>query len=121
LESLASGHGAEDLVLDISGRIQEHFVLTEIDDTLWLDTEPGHGESLLDYLSKMVFWTKVEPTAADDFAVLSLLGPAALDPSIELAELIPVPAEPYRSVALEGGGVVRRMPWPGGGSLDLVV
>lgn len=121
LESLAPGRGAEDLVLDISGRVQEHFVLTDLDDTLWLDTEPGHGDSLLDYLTKMVFWAKVEPAAADDFAVLTLLGPAALNPAIELAEIIPVPAEPYQSAPLDGGGFVRRMPWPAGGSLDLLV
>src|SRR5699024_818014 len=110
-ESVADGSGAEGLVLDISGRIQEHFVLTDLDGTAWLDTEPGHGGSLLHYLTSMVFWAKVEPQAAEDMAVLTLLGPAALaggpDASAELTALLPVPDGAYASAPLPDGGFVR--------------
>ncbi len=124
-ESVTDGSGAEGLVLDISGRIQEHFVLTDLDGTAWLDTEPGHGASLLHYLTSMVFWAKVEPRPAEDMAVLTLLGPATAaegpDASADLAAVVPVPARAYESVRLPDGGFARRMPWPGGGSVDLVV
>jgi len=66
LERLPAGSGAEDLVLNLKGRVQEHFVLTDRDGTLWLDTEPEHGRSLLEYLEKMVFWADVQPARADD-------------------------------------------------------
>ncbi len=121
LEALPPGAGAEDLVLDISGRVQEHFVLTDRDETLWLDTEPGHGASLLHYLTSMVFWARVEPADTRELAVLSLLGPGALAPDDALAALLTVPDAPYASAPLPGGGFVRRMPWPGAGSLDLLV
>ncbi|QDQ99056.1 YgfZ/GcvT domain-containing protein [Tomitella fengzijianii] len=125
LESLSPDDGAEDLVLDISGRIQEHFVLTDRDDTLWLDTEPGHGRSLLHYLTSMVFWAKVEPQAADDHAVLTILGDGlhatAPQQHPEFASVVPVPERLYASAPLPGGGFVRRMPWPAQGALDLVV
>ncbi|WP_200170885.1 YgfZ/GcvT domain-containing protein [Tomitella cavernea] len=125
LESLSPGDGAEDLVLDIAGRIQEHFVLTDMDDALWLDTEPGHGHSLLHYLTSMVFWAKAEPQAADDHAVLTVLGDGLLADARqhpEFAAVVPVPDhQPYSSSPLPGGGFVRRMPWPGRGALDLVV
>lgn len=121
LEQLPAGSGAEDLVLNLKGRVQEHFVLTDRDGALWLDTEPGHGDSLLEYLEKMVFWADVQPARADDMAVLTLLGPDACADGSPLTALAPVPAGDYESAALPGGGFVRRMPWPQGGSLDLLV
>lgn len=121
LEALPAGNGAEDLVLNLKGRIQEHFVLTDRDGTLWLDTEPGHGASLLEYLDKMVFWADVQPARDDDMAVLTLLGPDAGENDSPLAGLAAIPTGDYESAALPGGGFVRRMPWPQGGSLDLLV
>ena len=119
LEDLPDGASAESLLLDVNGRVEEHFVLTDREGTAWLDTEASHGGSLLGYLTKMVFWSKVEPAVTDELALLSLLGPGVDSP--ELAALIPVPGENYQTAALPDGGFVRRMPWPGGGALDLLV
>ncbi|WP_067492335.1 YgfZ/GcvT domain-containing protein [Nocardia ignorata] len=115
IANLPDGHSAESLDLDLNGRVLHHFVLTDLDGTLWLDTEGGHGTELLGFLQKMVFWADAKPEAAD-FAVLSLLGPETdtLLPALGLGELPGL----YAAVAVPGGGFLRRMP---GDSFDLLV
>ncbi|MGQ0778873.1 MAG: CAF17-like 4Fe-4S cluster assembly/insertion protein YgfZ [Pseudonocardiales bacterium] len=76
---LALGPGAhtEALVLDLHGRVEHHAVVSHVDETVWLDTEPARTPGLLAYLQQMVFWSKVAPRdATDELAVLSLLGPS---------------------------------------------
>ncbi|WP_206037820.1 folate-binding protein YgfZ [Rhodococcus sp. HNM0569] len=116
---LPDGASAENLSLDINGRVEHHFVLTDLEGTTWIDTEAGRGPDLLSFLRKMVFWSQVDPRDGNDLAVLSLLGPDA--PSVLAALELDVPAEPYRAVAIAGGGFVRRMPWPTSSSFDLLV
>lgn len=120
VSELAEGSGTEALVLDANGRVQHHAVLSHVEDTVWLDVEPGAGEGLLGYLSSMVFWSKAEPRAATAaFALLSIVGP---DTSAVLAAAgVALPELPYASIGLPGGGMVRRMPWPGRDAADLLV
>jgi tRNA-modifying protein YgfZ len=140
---LPDGTGTEALVLDAQGRVLHHAVLAHVAQTVWLDTEPGEAPTLLDYLEKMRFWSKVEPRAADELAVLSVVGPetpavlaaagaalpeqfgTAIPRSRHLAPdggaELPRPNSPYASAPLPGGGVVRRMPWPGPDAADLLV
>jgi tRNA-modifying protein YgfZ len=117
---LPDGGGTEALVLDANGRVLHHAVLAHLDGTVWLDTEPGDGPVLLEYLEKMRFWSKVEPRdATGELAVLSVVGPdtaAVLERSGA-----PVPEAVYGSAPLPGGGLVRRMPWPGPDAADLLV
>jgi folate-binding protein YgfZ len=116
VENLADGEAAESLDLDLNGRVLHHFVLTDIAartaepaPSLWLDTEPAGGPTLLDYLVKMVFWAKVAPRdATAELAVLTLLGPAIA--TVLPALGIPEPPPIYRAVALPDGGFVRTMP-----------
>ena len=111
VSELPLGAGTEALVLDLNGRVEHHAVLSHVADTVWLDMEPGTSAGLLEYLAKMVFWSKVEPrSATDELAVLSLVGPDTAQ--VLTAAGIPVPDEHYGSAALpgEGGGLVRRMP-----------
>jgi folate-binding protein YgfZ len=76
LLALADGEHTEALVLDLRGHIEHHAVVSHVDATVWLDTEPGAAQQLLAYLTSMVFWSKVEPRdATAELAVLSLLGP----------------------------------------------
>ncbi|MBM7367861.1 CAF17-like 4Fe-4S cluster assembly/insertion protein YgfZ [Gordonia hydrophobica] len=91
LTGLADRRSAENLSLDGNGRIEDHFVLTDIDGTTWVDTESSRGESLADFLTKMVFWAKVTPAARPDMAVLTLLGPDVL--SGPIAEAIGLAAD----------------------------
>ncbi|NLG55091.1 MAG: folate-binding protein YgfZ [Rhodococcus sp.] len=128
--NLADGTSAENLSLDVNGRVEEHFVLTDIDGATWIDTERERAAALTNFLRKMVFWAKVEITdedalGDDGLAVLSILGPdagatiAAAAAALESAAS--VPTEPYATTALAGGGFIRRMPWPTADSFDVLV
>jgi tRNA-modifying protein YgfZ len=119
---LPAGAGTEALVLDVQGRVLHHAVLAHVDGTVWLDTEPGEAPLLLDYLEKMRFWSKVEPRdATAELAVLSLVGPET--PGVLERAGVSVPQGAYASAPLpgDGGGLVRRMPWPGPDAADLLV
>jgi tRNA-modifying protein YgfZ len=68
----------------------------------------------------MRFLLRVQPhDATADTAVLSLVGPQT--PNVLAAAGLPVPAEAYHVLPLAGGGLVRRMPWPGVDAADLLV
>src|SRR5271168_605797 len=81
VSELPDGASAQNLSLDGQGRVEDHWIQTELGDTSYLDTEPWRGEPLLSYLRKMVFWSDVAPDTAD-MAVLSLLGPRLADPAV---------------------------------------
>ncbi|MGF7122216.1 YgfZ/GcvT domain-containing protein [Rhodococcus sp. BE178] len=120
--ALPDRSSAENLSLDINGRIEHHFVQTDIDGVTWIDTEADHGPELLTFLQKMVFWSKADPRDGNDMAVLSLLGPdVASSPAFLEALGVPVLPGVYDAVPLAGGGFVRRMPWPTVDSFDLVI
>lgn len=115
------GSCTENLSLDGQGRVEDHWLQTELGDVTYLDTEPWRGEPLLAYLKKMVFWSDVQ-AASSDLAVLTLLGPRLADP--ELVSALGLDALPAEStaVALAGGGFLRRLPaTPGQVHLDLLV
>ena len=120
LTALADGDSTEALVLSPHGHVEQHWQVTELDGTVWLDTEPGAAPGVLDYLRKMQFLKRVEPAdVSADWAVLSLVGPAT-STVLTMARL-PVPEPAGRAVALPDGGFVRRMPWPGQDAADLIV
>jgi folate-binding protein YgfZ len=111
--------GTETLVLSPHGHVEHHAMLVDDGETTWLDTEPGYAAGLLDFLTKMRFFAKVElREATDEYAVLSAFGD-----SYDLAppEILPlpgpkfatgtVPARPtarYAAAGLPGGGIARR-------------
>ena len=126
LADLRAGQGTELLVLSPHGHVEQHALVAEDGTTTWLDTEPGAGAGLLDYLEKMRFFTRVEPRdATADWALLSLIGPDAVAAS-RLTDLAPpdavavpgpkfaagtVPARPttlYDVRVLPDGGFARR-------------
>ncbi|MEU4412110.1 CAF17-like 4Fe-4S cluster assembly/insertion protein YgfZ [Nocardia salmonicida] len=115
IAALPDAHSAETLDLDLNGRVLNHFVLTDLDGTLWLDTEADRGAELLAFLKKMVFWADAKPEDAPDHAVLSLLGPR-VDTLLDALGIAELP-ETYVAAALPGGGFLRRMP----DSFDLIV
>ncbi|WP_027504283.1 CAF17-like 4Fe-4S cluster assembly/insertion protein YgfZ [Rhodococcus sp. UNC23MFCrub1.1] len=112
--TLADGASAENLSLDVNGRVEHHMVMTDLDGTTWIDTEADRGPDLLAFLSKMVFWSKAAPRRGSERVVVSLLGPKA--GSILRAVGAEVPAMPYDALPLDAAnpdaGLVRRMPWP---------
>jgi folate-binding protein YgfZ len=122
VSELPEGASTQNLSLDGQGRVEDHWIQTELGGTTYLDTEPWRGEPLLAYLRKMVFWAEVTPDAAD-MAVLSLLGPRLADrPLLSLLGLDALPEE-STAVSLADGGFVRRMPGARDSQieLDLVV
>ncbi|MEN3309934.1 MAG: tRNA-modifying protein YgfZ [Micromonosporaceae bacterium] len=124
LSALAPGDGTELLVLSPHGHVEHHAVVTDDGTTTWLTTEPGRAQPLLDFLGKMRFLMRVEPVdVSADWALLSLVGPRASVPGIELPPPVvtPVPAAKFASAdvprqpttryatAALPGGWVRRM------------
>jgi folate-binding protein YgfZ len=119
VSELPDGAVTENLSLDGQGRVEDHWLQTELTGTTILDTEPWRGEALLTYLRKMVFWADVVVEPAD-LAVLSLLGPRLADARVlEALGVGSLPAE-LTAVELPGGGFLRRTSGPGV-ELDLVV
>ncbi|WP_369804967.1 folate-binding protein YgfZ [Pseudonocardia sp. MH-G8] len=120
VSELPADTGTEALVLDLNGRVLHHMVVAHTSDTVFLDTEADDVPELLDYLQKMVFWSDVQPRdATDGYALLSLVGPDT--PEVLTAAGVPVPERPHGALALPGGGLVRRMSWPGTDAADLLV
>lgn len=88
--NLADRTSAENLSLDANGRVEDHFVLTDIDGLTIADTEPYRAQPLLTFLQRMVFWANAEPVDRPDLRVLTLLGPDAVTgPVAELLEITP--------------------------------
>ncbi|QCB52614.1 folate-binding protein [Rhodococcus sp. PAMC28707] len=119
VQNLPDGMSAENLSLDINGRVEHHFVQTDLDGITWIDTEAANGPDLLAFLKKMVFWSKAEPREGHELAVLSVLGSDAQ--RVLGAAGAPTPEDVYAALPLEGGGFIRRMPWPGQNAYDLLV
>ena len=119
-EQLPELAGTEALVLDAHGHVEDHVLAGHTGGTVWLDTEAGRTAPLLDYLTKMVFWSKVQPRdATAELAVLTVLGP---DGDAVLAKAgVTAPDGQYTLAELPGGGFARRMPWPGRHAVDLLV
>jgi folate-binding protein YgfZ len=115
---LADGDATEALVLSPHGHVEQHWQVTELAGTVWLDVDPGTAAEVLGYLEKMRFLRRVElADVSADWAVLSLVGPRTGE--VLTTAGLPAP-DPGRAVALEGG-FVRGMRWPGPAAADLVV
>ena len=121
VSDLRDGEGTQSLVLSPNGHVEQHWIASELGERLWLDTEPGAAAEVLGYLLKMRFWSQVEPVAAtDDWAVLSVVGPRTAE-VLAAAGLPALPDAAYGTVALSGGGLLRRMPDLGAPVADLVI
>jgi folate-binding protein YgfZ len=119
VSDLPDGAVTQNLSLDGQGRVEDHWIQTELDGVTYLDTESWRGEPLMAYLRKMVFWSDVAVEAAE-LAVLSLLGPRLTDTQVlDALGVGSLPAE-GAAVALPERGFLRRMPGDGT-ELDMVV
>jgi tRNA-modifying protein YgfZ len=116
--ALPEGASTQNLSLDGQGRVEDHWIQTELGSVTHLDTEPWRGEPLLAYLRKMVFWSDVAPNPAD-VAVLSLLGPGLAEQSVPDALGVDALPEEMVAVPLPSGGFVRRMAGDPTGQIEL--
>jgi tRNA-modifying protein YgfZ len=107
---LADGESTEALVLSPHGHVEQHWQVTELSGTVWLDVDPGTAGDAFAYLEKMRFLKRVEPAdVSADWAVLTVSGPST-DEVLRAASL-------PDAGALPGGGFVRRTAW----GADLIV
>lgn len=107
VSELPDGAVTENLSLDGQGRVEDHWIQTELDGVTYLDTEPWRGEPLIAYLRKMVFWSDVTVETAE-LAVLTLLGPGVAEAGALAALGVAELPEIDRAVALPDGGFLRR-------------
>jgi folate-binding protein YgfZ len=85
LEGLAPGQGAQALILSPTGHVEHHLTLTDDGTSVWIHVEPGTAAALVAFLESMRFMLRVEVAdVSQDFAVLTVLGPAAGDLAGEL-------------------------------------
>lgn len=121
--ALADGSGVnsvESLVLSPHGHVEQHWQATDLDGTVWIDTEPGAAADVLGYLQKMIFMKRVEPVdVSSDWGVVSLVGPQTA--AVLAAAGLPVPERAGYAVPLADAGFVRRMSWPTDDAADLLV
>lgn len=108
VSDLPDGAVVENLNLDGQGRVEDHWIQTQLDGVTILDTEPSRGEPLLAYLRKMVFRADVTIEPAE-LAVLTLLGPGAAEAAV--LAVLGVAALPavWTALPLAGGGFVRTL------------
>ena len=117
---LPDGASTQNLSLDGQGRVEDHWLQTELGGVSYLDTEPWRAAPLLDYLRKMVFWSDVTAAPAE-LAVLSLLGPKLGEQAVlDALGLDRLPAE-MTATPLAGGGFARRMAEAQSGQVELDV
>ena len=73
LDDSSDGYSAAFCDLDIQGHILHHGDITRAGDAFYLDTPSYLGESLLEYLTKMIFWSEVTVDKAD-LGIITVLG-----------------------------------------------
>jgi tRNA-modifying protein YgfZ len=102
LEKLAPGQSAQALILSPTGHVEHHLTLTDDGTSVWLHVEPGTAAALLAFLESMRFMLRVEVAdVSDDYAVLTVAGPAAGDLAAELEGVrARVEAGPFGSIDL---------------------
>jgi folate-binding protein YgfZ len=80
LEGLAAGESAQALILSPTGHVEHHLTLTDDGASVWVHVEPGTAGALAEFLESMRFMLRVEVAdVSRDYAVLTVLGPAAGD------------------------------------------
>jgi folate-binding protein YgfZ len=105
--ALPDGASTHNLSLDGQGRVEDHWLQTELGGVSYLDTEAWRSGPLSDFLRKMVFWSEVTVAQAD-LAVLSLLGPQLNEqPVLDALGLDALPAE-MTATPLAGGADLQR-------------
>jgi folate-binding protein YgfZ len=78
LDQLPAGVATQALILSPHGHVEHHLSLVDDGTGTWIHVEPGETGALLTFLNSMRFMLRVSPAdVSDDFAVLTVLGPAA--------------------------------------------
>ena len=81
VSELPSGEWTQALILDANGRVEHHLDLVDDGERVLAHVEPGTVDALMEYLQKMVFWSKVELRVRADLGVVWRPGAAGMDGS----------------------------------------
>jgi len=81
VSELTSGEWTQALILDANGRVEHHLDLVDDGERVLAHVEPGTSDALMQYLQKMVFWSKVELRLRDDLGVVWRPGASGMDGS----------------------------------------
>jgi hypothetical protein len=101
LEGLAAGQAAQALILSPTGHVEHHLTLADDGTALWIHVEPGTAGALVEFLESMRFMLRVEVAdVSQDYAVLTLLGPAADDLAAGLEVAARVGPGPFGTIDL---------------------
>ncbi len=85
LEGLAAGQAAQALILSPTGHVEHHLTLADDGTAVWVHVEPGTAGALAEFLESMRFMLRVEVAdVSQDYAVLTVLGPAGGDLTVAL-------------------------------------
>jgi folate-binding protein YgfZ len=88
LDQLAPGQSAQALILSPTGHVEHHLTLTDDGTSVWVHVEPGAAVALAEFLDSMRFMLRVDVAdVSQDYAVLTVAGPAAGDIATELEEV----------------------------------
>ncbi|MGV0408168.1 CAF17-like 4Fe-4S cluster assembly/insertion protein YgfZ [Corynebacterium resistens] len=60
INAINTGQATYGLLLDVQGRVTHQFGIAALPDGILLDCPSRHAAGLADYLTKMIFWAKVE-------------------------------------------------------------
>lgn len=77
LDDVAEGYAASCLDLDIQGHILHHADVSMVDGVYYLDVPSSQFTTLIEFLTKMVFWSDVE-ISTPELALLTVLGDASV-------------------------------------------
>jgi folate-binding protein YgfZ len=70
LTELEPSRWTQALILDANGRVEHHLTLVDDGSSVWAHVEPGTADALVDYLTRMKFWSDVDVTVSEDRAVV---------------------------------------------------
>lgn len=79
VSALPSGEWTQALILDANGRVEHHLDLVDDGERVLAHIEPGTADALMQYLQKMVFWSKVELRVRDDLGAVWRPGASGMD------------------------------------------
>lgn len=116
VDDAAPGTVTEALNLDPNGRVLHHMTLTILEDAVLVDTAPQGFDSLIKYLQMMIFRSEVT-VAEVSRAILTVMGPAAPEHLVAAGLAFPQ----VGAATWVGHSVVRHLPWPLGGRVDVLV
>lgn len=77
--ALPAGEWTQALILDANGRVEHHLDVVDDGERVLAHVEPGTADALMQYLHKMIFWSKVELRVRDDLGVVWRPGASGMD------------------------------------------